>query len=401
VGTTCSEVLPPEGSWVSQAEGTIYRGELHIPVHIGDRDYVYRYDGATFNRVLEIPAGRHAIWLSVRGGKLLILGYDDVAYEYDGTVLVSIQSPGHEVIYASHESTFCHHTWTLLNTEAISPDARWSFAIETPDSTCVIPGGSAPIIPGRLGEYERVTIEPYGRERDWCWTGIDVSWVINPICALPPCIPYSVQTTLTDSQGKTVWNRTFDKPFSTSFSMEDKPYALSVSVEKDKTFEQVLLMDQNLVNNGIESVSFDMYPKEDYFYFTVNTKKQQQVPITLTLRNTKGESLWQEKFTAPLDKYIRAFVEKPGDYLQVSLQQQTSGVMYYPNPFKENLTLEVAEGTAPVSISLSDLNGKVMFQSKLPGPGKHSVNVGSLKSGLYILTIVEGNLTRRELVKIE
>ena len=144
-----------------------------------------------------------------------------------------------------------------------------------------------------------------------------------------------------------------------------------------------------------------MFPKKDYFYMKVGTRKQQEVPIALTLRNTKGESLWQENFTAPMDKLIREYVSEPGAYLQVSLQQETSGVNYYPNPFKENLTLEVAEGTAPVSMSLSDLNGKIMFQTKIPGSGKHSINVGSQKSGLYILTIVEGNLTRRELVQIE
>jgi hypothetical protein len=408
-GAVRSEI-PVPGELIYAADQILYRHKLHLSVHEGGTDHLYSYDGTTFESVFNYPVIAYQPLLRIRRGNLILIPRpvnDDIAFEYAGDVFTEIRSPEEEWIFGTLESTFCHHYWGLAYFDA-DPNVyahQWVMAIERPNETCTSPGGGGvAVIPERLREYEHINITSYGPERPWCWTGIDVDWEIDPICVIPPCPAPRVQTTLTDKAGKIAWQKTFDKPFDAFFSVDDsQPYALSLAIEKNQAFGNVLVFDKDLVNTGFDELSFDFYPREKYFYLSASTKKEQQIPFTLTLKNTKNESLWQQQFIAPLEgQVVSALISKSGDYLQVSLSQANarSNVTYYPNPFRSKLNIDVADGSAPVLITLQDMNGKIVAEKYLKTSGAHSLDEFRQKTGLYVLTITEGKVVRRELVEM-
>jgi hypothetical protein len=402
---TCSEIELPEG-----AGGALnlfrYNTDLYIPIHLDSECRIYRYDGTSLTLFFDVPEPTFLTYFKLRQGKLLFhfygnaTGATNVGYEYDGTETIPILPPTGNLIYGgfARESAPCYHYWTLSVIDSADPlTTHQVIALEVPDATCLPPPpGTVAIIPEALREYDRYAVGVVARDRE-CWNDFYLDWDI--FCLLPtPCPPSRSQATLTDITGKIVWSKIFDKPSLETFSLK-KPHALSVSVEKDKTFQQVIRLDENLVSKGMQAVSLDLSPKKYYFNLTVETKDKQQVPFSLTLRNAKGESLWQEKYIAPLNKVIAAYVEKPGAYLQLSYLE-TFGVSYYPNPFKGILTINVSDGNTPVSVSLSDWNGKILAKKTITTPGEHAFDVGIQKAGLYILTITQGKNIRRELVEI-
>lgn len=408
-GTTLTEVTLPAGTSLSESinDGvvTIYRDHLYTPLLVEDETVVYRFDGATWESVYNWGDRGNSLTIKERRGKLVFYRVvnDRIAVEYDGASTFESFGlpPGIDWFAEPAGTTACYHLWMTGRVE--DDEHKWSFVKETFDTVCVTPSpGSASVIPANLGEFERFGMGHHARDRDWCWTGIDVDWDIIPICLTPPCAPPSVQTTLVDKTGKISWQKIFDKPFTSSFSLSDtQPYTLSVAVEKDKKFGSVLLLDKDLVNKGVDDLSIDFRPKQDYFRLTVSTDKQQEVPMIMTLRNTAGASLWEKKFTAPFDDVISAYIAKAGDYLQFSLQAQPKSISYYPNPFNGKLNFTTDNGSDAIAIAVSDMNGKVITQKQLKDSGEHSIDITGQKPGLYILTITEGKTIRKELIQLQ
>lgn len=245
----------------------------------------------------------------------------------------------------------------------------------------------------------RFDFDIYARERDWCWTGIDIDWKIEGICTTPPCPPPSVEATLTDKHGKIAWQKNSDKPFSEQFPA-DEPYTLSIGVGKDKSMSRVFDFDQHLVSKGMEEISMKIFPDEKYFQLTANTKNKEKTPFTLSLLDTKGEAVWQQNFVAPMDERIRAFTSQPGNYFRFSIPgNENSSITFYPNPFQGSITIEAKELDIPLTISLSDLNGKIITQRIMHEAGSYTIDADNQKPGLYILTF-SGKQTRRELVQL-
>nr|HPH46833.1 T9SS type A sorting domain-containing protein [Chryseolinea sp.] len=384
----------PDGAVALPGVHTVYRDELYLSAELHDRSYVYRFDGTTFTSVFEYPRYVVTPSLSNRDGNLIIIPeprHDTEVYEYEGSTVTTITSPV-SGIARTLESTTCYHTWLIATSSGyrVAKERRYG------DGTC---DEGASIIPPELAGFNRFDINLYSRERDWCWTGIDIVWEIEPICITPPCAPLSVQAKLTDKQGKVAWQKISDKPFLENFPA-DKPYTLSIGVGKDKSIAQVFDFDQNLVNKGIEEISMSILPGEKYFYLTANTKNKEKIPFTLTLLNTKGESVWQQNFEAPMDERIRAFTSKPGNYLRFSIPEENSSVAFYPNPFQGSITIEAKELDIPMTISLSDLNGKVITQRVMDQTGTYTLDAYNQKPGLYILTL-SGKQIRRELVQLK
>jgi hypothetical protein len=53
-----------------------------------------------------------------------------------------------------------------------------------------------------------------------------------------------------------------------------------------------------------------------------------------------------------------------------------------------------------VLITLQDMNGKIVAEKYLKTSGAHSLDEFRQKTGLYVLTITEGKVVRRELVEM-
>jgi len=409
-GIVRTEIFAPAGTGFIEpyydVQLTVHRNAMYLPLEHGDTTSIYRYDGTSWERIYDWEGNAYGLTIWKRAGKLVFyqLLNGNRAVEWDGETFESFTVPaGIEWFVFPKVSTSCYHIWLTAYVDDSLPDYQWVLVKETFDSACVDSGGPAVIIPEKLQEYDRFFIGGHARERDWCWTGIDVDFDITPICTQPPCAPPSVQTTAIDKAGKIAWQKTFDRPFSTSIPLNDtQPYTLTLAVGKDKLFKGVLLFDKDLVNKGIEEMSLDMYPKEDHFFLTVMTDNNKPVSFTMTLRNTKGESLWQQQYTAPMDELIRAYAPKTGDYLQFSLAQAPKGTTtYYPNPFANTLTINTTEANGGVSVSLMDLNGNMISQKEFAEPGEYSWETNNRNPGLYIITIVENGHVRRELVQVK
>jgi hypothetical protein len=406
-GATLTTVSPPAGTEFLrpyQSDLVIYRDGMYVPISNGGIPSVFHYDGTDWEPFFGTGIVSDRLQIHARAGKLVMYqaNLSQFAYEYNGRSFEAFATPAGVDHFAEYKlTTDCYHLWVGSRFDTAS--ASWHFMLmkETFDSLCVAPGSSS-VIPGDIAEYDRIIIGNHARERDWCWTGIDIDWVL-PICITPPCPTPQVQTRLTDKYGKTAWEKIFDKPFSASIPLNDsEPYQLSIDIEKDKKFGNVLMLDKDLVSNGVEDLSLDFYPKDGYFFLDVETDKKQQVPLTMTLRNTNGEALWEKKFTAPFHDVIYDRVEKAGDYLQVSLQTQgKSGVSYYPNPFSAKLNFTIAKGSDPVNVSVMNMNGKMVLQEEFGDGGDYAIEMNGQKAGLYILIIKEGANTRRELIEFK
>lgn len=401
-GATLSEIEIPSANFAGIDRIAVYRDNLYLPVERDGNYSIHRYNGVAFTEVLPLPEGAHSTSINVRHGKLAILpelGNDDLAFEYNGFRFTEIRSPEEEWIFQSEESARCFHAWHLGYVDDADMIYKFVVAVERADDLCPTDDDD-PIIPIDVEDLEHILITNYARDRDWCWTGPLVDW-IPPLCFYPPCDDPWFRVTMTDKNGQVAWQKSFDKPFSASIPLADEqPYTMSLGIEKDKKVNEILVLDKELVNNGFEELTLDMYPTQEYFYLTAATEKNIQIPFTMTLRDAQGKSLWQENYTAPMDQLIRAYVSKGGKYLQFSLPSaNTSRVSYYPNPFNGKLMVKVANDSDPVT--LSDFNGRLITTKDFFSAGEYELNVSGQKSGLYILTILEGKSIRKELVELK
>ena len=74
-----------------------------------------------------------------------------------------------------------------------------------------------------------------------------------------------------------------------------------------------------------------------------------------------------------------------------AIQQQA--VKVYPNPAKNNVTVELpAAALEPAFLLLSDINGRALTQALLPaGQTRWSLDVSAIDAGLYFLKILADN----------
>jgi hypothetical protein len=400
--------IPGGALLLGDESAVVLRDHLYLLVHqdVGS-DHVFRFDGVGFEDVFTIPVFPASPTLANRDGKLVItpsMLNDGIAYEYDPLEVITIRTPDEEHFEIVRKSATCYHVWSLEKVDTNIDAYQWYIAIERINATCetpVPPGSSTSVIPEGLSEYQRLESLVRAPERDWCWTDIDIDWIIDPLCLHIPCPIEEISTSLSDNKG-TVWQKTFDKPFSTTFPFDDKqPYVLSAGIKSGKKIENFLILESDLVNKGIESVDMDFYPQEDYFYFTVSTDKGVKVPLMLSLLGKSGETLWERKFEAPLDEIVKSYVSKPGALLKLSVQTKAV-VKVYPNPATDKVTIDTKLASTVTDIYINDLQGALMLTMKALKPGTLStLDISGMKSGLYVLTIVEGKTSGKILLKVK
>ncbi len=80
-----------------------------------------------------------------------------------------------------------------------------------------------------------------------------------------------------------------------------------------------------------------------------------------------------------------------------------SNIILYPNPAKENFTVEFDSDLKDIIITVRDLNGKQLLLQKIEGPkSKTELIVSDLSSGVYIVTVISSDniIGRARLVKL-
>ena len=175
----------PDDARVSGGPYTIllnYQGRLYINARLPSGSHVvYAYDGSSFTTFFTGEDATEDInELFEREGRLLIQS-DRFAYEFiDGAMVCKIEAPtDHNPML--NLSTTDFHMWSLFNHE----DRFLTYYREDKTASCAVTS----IIPEGLAELQRIDLRLDGRERDWCWNGIDVGWVVAPTCTPPLCDP--------------------------------------------------------------------------------------------------------------------------------------------------------------------------------------------------------------------
>jgi len=409
-GTSFEVVALPDEDLVLNfsADMAVYDDKLFIPFTTdGDPSRgLLAFDGTSFT-VFEFPAGITSTDLTMTPfrGKLFLLLHNGPSsrsefFSFDGIDFTPIPLP----MGVNGPFEACVYQCSLYGGIRISGENRlYAFG---PFDGCHVFS-----VPAGMLEYDRFEFTGWGTGIPECWTGIDVDWDIDPICISPPLCPDPLaQATLLDKNGKPVWSKEFEKPFSVSLPSVDLPSQLSLGIENDNTIEKVLQFDANLVSAGIEQIHMEVKPSENFFRLSAQTSKGKTVPFAMTLIGADGKAMWEENFVAPMDKIIEPKSSGVGAFLTFAAAGQNSlaskgitEIKHYPNPVDDKLNLEVQTKNAkvPFQLTITDFNGGKVVQKQLTAPLNDSIDLTRLRPGLYVLTITVEDVSIRELLQVK
>jgi hypothetical protein len=214
--------------------------------------------------------------------------------------------------------------------------------------------------------------------------------------------------------GKTFYKKTKD-----SFLVfYDTSFNWNYSINLSKTFKVVPFQNFSVRSSLFSEDSLDDYcdvtfkiidkSKKSLFLYTMqeNPILLNQIGIGstgLTMKQTKDDTLWQKADsievtfhfnpTHPYDSFKRLVVidEFYFEGLLASTSRiQKSSFEIYPNPASDVLKIEYESFLKPKKIQLFDYTGRLVMANK----GEDELNVESLKSGLYFVTILFDNGTQ-------
>ena len=135
-------------------------------------------------------------------------------------------------------------------------------------------------------------------------------------------------------------------------------------------------------------ISDQLVPYDDILSFAGNDF------MCVKLVNDTINTIWGDTRTGKLNIWFqRIDINGVIQSVQQLASENLPGVSAYPNPVKNELTIE---GVHINQLSLKDLNGKIIVQnSDLPGVNSHTLNMSSFPSGIYFLEILtdEGFVT--------
>ena len=197
-------------------------------------------------------------------------------------------------------------------------------------------------------------------------------------------------------------------PSSIPFPLKDKElFDLSLGVSNGQSFQNVLLVDKGLVPLGISVIKLSMEPKFGRVHLSVETDNNKVIPFPNKLAWRKWQNTLGGEVSCPFNQAISASLIEPGATLRfspttTSLSAPVSNAInVYPNPFAGKLVVEIdSEDATPAVLTMFSLQGELIYQSTLDSSGKHSVDIGTKKQGLYILSIKVGDNEIRKLVEL-
>jgi len=197
------------------------------------------------------------------------------------------------------------------------------------------------------------------------------------------------------------------KPFTQKIPVDDKPYTFSLATAKTKIPEDLVTVDQNLVNLGIETLKLGFYPYDNKMNVTLATKKDKPVAVTLSFLNEKGVPVWQETVTAPVEKQFEIKPPMPGTKWVITPAGKTleavgiTSITYYPNPFNGKLTVNIQtkDKKIPVQVTLDDMMGNRVADVKLTAPVEQAIEVKG-KAGYYVLSFLAGGASKKVWVEL-
>ena len=252
-------------------------------------------------------------------------------------------------------------------------------------------------IPELVRAIDNFDVDLFAFDPGECWTGPFINWN----CLTPPyCVnPKEMKASLL-LDDKTVWESIFTKPINTTFPESKDFRKFSLKVNDGQMFQQVLLVDDKLVKNGVTQLSFTTNSIDESVDLNIKTNGA-QIPVTVSLLNAQGKVLWKEQFTAPFQKQLSEKFNEPVASISFNGPEDQISISYYPNPSNGAFTVELdPKQSLPVELGVYDMQGFRVHQQMLK-ESKAAVNLFGKKPGLYVLQIKNGAKEIRELIQIK
>jgi Secretion system C-terminal sorting domain len=136
--------------------------------------------------------------------------------------------------------------------------------------------------------------------------------------------------------------------------------------------------------------------------------------LWITKLNTLGVILWQKTYGGTSYDYVNYIIQTSDngyaiagnstsneggyDYLVIKLTSdnllnnsftKNEIISIFPNPVKENLTLNLNYFTPSQEIIITDIQGKIIHNQKLEGLST-TLNIRNFKKGIYFLNLIDG-----------
>ncbi len=258
------------------------------------------------------------------------------------------------------------------------------------------------VVPEAFQPFDNFDFSAYYNGREWCWTDILIDWKLNPICLIPPICPTPRVSASLWSHGKLTWSMQFTEPFQTSLPDLKEPQLFTLALDVDQKFQDVIVLDDNLVSNGISNVSLSAYPTEKMLKMKVETINGEFVPFSLTLFNKSGSPIWRKEFIGPTSEEINELVNENVTSLKLSAIDKGMKLSYYPNPFSEEITVSIGKKVKlPAQVSVLSMQGKRIHQQTIEEAGNVFVALTGQKPGLYILILKTQDDEVKELIELK
>lgn len=149
-------------------------------------------------------------------------------------------------------------------------------------------------------------------------------------------------------------------------------------------------------------------PDSTEFQGGLNNSDNDQLRLENLVDNSPEEGVWIVNYTNPAGCAKTAEftlnVDKEGEaciVTSVYSDKQATDVNIYPNPASDHLIIENEELTSGSTISLLQLDGKLIDSKKVDRSGKFVFDLNAIESGLYFISIQNDSGQTIKKVKIE
>ncbi|MGC3945038.1 MAG: T9SS type A sorting domain-containing protein [Chryseolinea sp.] len=225
------------------------------------------------------------------------------------------------------------------------------------------------------------------------------SWRVEAICGEQPCADLTMEAHALQS-GKIIWSQEFSKPTEIKLIKSDQSTTYGLQLKVEKTYQEVITMDESLFSAGVRGVSIRTNTKDQTLTVKSSTDGQ-SVPFILALQNEQGKTIKQYDISGPDQKVI---TDHPDEHVArlMLFAPNPLELSFYPNPSAGEFTVMTTNQKNPkTTISVFNMNGHKIYHDSIPTGGKLLVKLPFVKPGLYILLAKSGAYEKRQLIEVK
>lgn len=134
--------------------------------------------------------------------------------------------------------------------------------------------------------------------------------------------------------------------------------------------------------------------------FTFEAGAMERVDIAYVTAFNENDKTAIESLMEYVDSVRLAYYKNPAyfgyQWLDVDEQFRESGnnrIVVYPNPVNTSMTFSYSGNSKNARFTLSDLTGRILISNPLDQSDSHTIDVSSVKPGLYLLTITNNTVS--------